>query len=64
LQRALAETGLQLAWIEIRESRELSVLYDGKPVAGIHEAKVFWESIDDEATYSHDVTGMPHHATV
>jgi 6-pyruvoyltetrahydropterin/6-carboxytetrahydropterin synthase len=64
LQRALAETGLQLAWIEIRESRELAVLYDGSPVNGIHEAKVFWDSIDDEAGYAHDVTGTSRHATV
>ena len=64
LHRALTQADLQLAWIEIRESRELAVIYDGTPVAGINEARIFEDSIEDLATFHHDVTGMLDHATL
>ena len=64
LQRALTGVNLALTWIEIRESRELGVLYDGAPIAGVNESKLFCDSIEDHATLAHEVTGPTCHVAL
>jgi 6-pyruvoyltetrahydropterin/6-carboxytetrahydropterin synthase len=58
LHTALASVTLSLAWIEIRESRDLAVIYDGSPVQGIHLEKVFEDSLEDAPHLHHYTKGM------
>jgi 6-pyruvoyltetrahydropterin/6-carboxytetrahydropterin synthase len=58
LERALSPLGMCLEWVEIRESRELSVLYNGSPIEGVCMDRVFEPSIEDAPHLQHLVTGL------
>jgi 6-pyruvoyltetrahydropterin/6-carboxytetrahydropterin synthase len=64
LERALATVELTLAWIEIRDCRELGVLYDGAPIAGVNESKLFCDSLEDHPSYTHAEIGPSSHVAL
>jgi 6-pyruvoyltetrahydropterin/6-carboxytetrahydropterin synthase len=47
LQQQLQPLGLVLAWVEVHESDELAVWYDGTPLPGVNEARVFEATLED-----------------
>jgi 6-pyruvoyl-tetrahydropterin synthase len=48
LEKAFASASLSLSWIEICESDELSVIYDGSPIEGVNLARVFEPTLEDD----------------
>jgi 6-pyruvoyltetrahydropterin/6-carboxytetrahydropterin synthase len=52
LQQQLHVHGLTLAWVEVHESDDLAVWYDGTPLAGVNEARVFDATLEDSAAFT------------
>jgi 6-pyruvoyltetrahydropterin/6-carboxytetrahydropterin synthase len=52
LQQQLQLLGLALAWVEIHESDDLAVWYDGTTLPGINEARVFEATLEDSSQFT------------
>jgi 6-pyruvoyltetrahydropterin/6-carboxytetrahydropterin synthase len=44
--------GLTLTWVEVHESDELAVWYDGTPLPHINEARVFDATVEDSSQFT------------
>jgi 6-pyruvoyltetrahydropterin/6-carboxytetrahydropterin synthase len=49
LAKPLSDANLHLQWVELQESDELAAWYDGSPVAGVNEGRVFEATLRDSA---------------